>query len=105
MDNDILKSKAERSASVESPPTYGETTSRHGSVGSRVLESFQRDPNAHVTAFASFSEGVGYDIENAAVKTANSPLQRSLTGRHLQMIAIGGSIGRNDATLKRCHER
>ncbi|KAL3478214.1 amino acid permease-domain-containing protein [Aspergillus californicus] len=93
MDNDILKTKAERSASVESPPTYGETTSRHGSVGSRVLESFQRDPNAHVTAFASFSEGVGYDIENAAVKTANSPLQRSLTGRHLQMIAIGGSIG------------
>lgn len=32
-------------------------------------------------------------MEIAALKTANSPLQRNLKGRHLQMIAIGGSIG------------
>ncbi|KAL4930718.1 amino acid permease GAP1 [Aspergillus undulatus] len=93
MDNDFLKAKAERSASADSAPAYGETATRRGSLGQRVLESFQRDPNAHVTAHASFSEGKSYDIENAAESAANSPLQRSLRGRHLQMIAIGGSIG------------
>lgn len=33
------------------------------------------------------------DVEKTAIITANSPLSRSLKGRHLQMIAIGGAIG------------
>lgn len=33
------------------------------------------------------------EIEKVAIITANSPLSRSLKDRHLQMIAIGGSIG------------
>lgn len=33
------------------------------------------------------------EVEKTAIITANSPLSRSLKGRHLQMIAIGGSIG------------
>ncbi|KAI9375455.1 amino acid permease-domain-containing protein [Aspergillus egyptiacus] len=93
MDKDIVRAKSERSASADSPPGYGETMTRRESLGQRIVQSFQRDPNAQVTAFASFSEGGGYDIENAVEKAASSPLQRSLRGRHLQMIAIGGSIG------------
>ncbi|KAK4186452.1 amino acid permease-domain-containing protein [Podospora australis] len=41
-------------------------------------------------------EGYGrhyFDLHAANVNTANSQLSRELKGRHLQMIAIGGSIG------------
>ncbi|KAF4123427.1 hypothetical protein GMORB2_6128 [Geosmithia morbida] len=34
-----------------------------------------------------------YDLRQAAIENANSTLVRKLKGRHLQMIAIGGSIG------------
>ena len=93
MDNDLLKAKAERSVSADSAPAYGETATRRSSLGQRVWGSFRRDPNAHVTAVAPFLEGKNYDIESAAESAASSPLHRSLRGRHLQMIAIGGSIG------------
>lgn len=35
-----------------------------------------------------------YDLQSAAIETAHSGLARKLKGRHLQMIAIGGSVGR-----------
>ncbi|KIW71929.1 hypothetical protein, variant [Phialophora macrospora] len=67
----------------------------HRTFARRLAESFKRDPHASVTRSTSFSaaDGKGYDAEAAAEATALSPLLRRLKGRHLQMIAIGGSIG------------
>lgn len=49
--------------------------------------SQQGPPSIHA------GENRHYDIRAANVKTASTPLARELKGRHLQMIAFGGSIG------------
>jgi amino acid transporter len=82
----------------------------------RWLDSFRRDPNRHVTpASAVYAAGANrastirgstdlplppersrahyFDMHAATAGTANTLLSRELKGRHLQMIAIGGSIG------------
>jgi yeast amino acid transporter len=64
-----------------------------GSWGTRFIDSFKRDPNAHVTKPAQTTNPREYDHAAAAERTANSGLATKLKGRHLQMIAIGGSIG------------
>ncbi|SPN97006.1 probable amino acid transport protein GAP1 [Cephalotrichum gorgonifer] len=77
------------------------------SVASRFLDTFRRDPSRRVTpldpkdeaairAEAGRAEHDGmryYDIHQATLQTAHSGLARKLKGRHLQMIAVGGSIG------------
>jgi amino acid transporter len=86
----------------------------------RWLDSFRRDPGRYVTpasvvntpedrhradmAAARRSDDLPplartrsrahhFDLHAANVGTANTLLSRELKGRHLQMIAIGGSIG------------
>jgi amino acid transporter len=73
---------------------YGESTAHRNGIGKRVLDSFKRDPNMNISPKGSLgADGKVFDVESAAQNTANSPLARKLKGRHLQMIAIGGSIG------------
>lgn len=66
---------------------------------SRWLDTFRRDPTNRITPknvsvpTRDGRPGHYYDLQSANFATANSGLVRELKGRHLQMIAIGGSIG------------
>lgn len=72
---------------VQSLSPNGEvTTERTGRI-QKFVDSFK--PAEQV----QYDDAGLTDVEKAAVKTANSPLSRKLKNRHLQMIAIGGSIG------------
>ena len=65
-----------------------------GNFFHRTIDGFKRDSNRMISAKGVIgADGKVFDAEAAAHATADSPLLRKLKGRHLQMIAIGGSIG------------
>jgi amino acid transporter len=82
---------------IHLPPMFEENKAGDSRDGLfyRFVDSFKRDPDAHVVMPAQLGGLVGktFDLEQATAATAASPLRRSLKARHLQMIAIGGSIG------------
>jgi hypothetical protein len=97
----IGKDDLERQGSSEDEkpqlPSYGKDETRRGSVdsyhegffGAFKLESFKRNPNARVVTEATDSEGRPLPDQ----PPAEPALAMKLKERHLQMIAIGGSIG------------
>ena len=72
-------------------PNYDDDKDLQQGYGRRIWDSFKRDPNLRAIPVGAIN-GV-FDSHAAAQGTADSPLARRLKGRHLQMIAIGGSIG------------
>lgn len=74
---------------------------------SRWFDQFRRDPNRRITpptvvVPVPTDRGRGmhyYDLAAANSGTVDTGLARELKGRHLQMIAIGGSIGNLPTSL------
>ncbi|KAL8984781.1 MAG: hypothetical protein Q9177_004608 [Variospora cf. flavescens] len=82
------------SAVVGNELVFEEKLSRKAPLARRAWDSFRRNPDFHITQKGQIgANGQVFDVESAAQNTAESPLARKLKGRHLQMIAIGGSIG------------
>lgn len=74
------------------PPHYEQGSAEAtltGSKWSRFRDSFKRNPNARVVTEAMDSEGKPLEDQ----PPAEPALSMKLKDRHLQMIAIGGSIG------------
>jgi len=101
MSYDAEKGVAEKPLGDSSPDRAEWDTGAQSHAGkqqwtTRFVDSFKRDPNAHVTKESQRPDGEAgreFDHRAAAERTANSGLAHKLKGRHMQMIAIGGSIG------------
>jgi yeast amino acid transporter len=90
-----MAEKEDFKATGSPPPEYGNAEPlTSGNLFQRFVQGFERHPNAHVTAKGTVgADGKVFDAEEGNAAVAESPLARKLKGRHIQMIAIGGSIG------------
>ncbi|KAI9826531.1 MAG: glyceraldehyde-3-phosphate dehydrogenase 1 [Phylliscum demangeonii] len=78
--------------SSTAPPAYGESSATRPGLGRRFIDSFKPSPHEQIGTHSVIgADGQSHDIEHGG--QAPSQLARKLKGRHLQMIAIGGSIG------------
>lgn len=88
-----MKTVPRDSGSNPSPtPEYeGQSEVHSRGIWGDFVDSFKEDPRLSLAN--NTKGGQSFDVEGAAIATADSPLAKKLKGRHLQMIAIGGSIG------------
>lgn len=86
-DNDVEKADASVSGKYQSD--FGSSEAADGTTWTRFVDSFKRNPNATMV-----TELVDADGKPLPDQPATQPaLSMTLKDRHLQMIAIGGSIG------------
>lgn len=84
------KEKGSYDRSGSSPQyDYGASEPVSGSRWTRFTDSFKRNPNARMVTEAVDAEGKPLEDQ----PPAEPALSMKLKNRHLQMIAIGGSIG------------
>lgn len=88
---DVEKGQSEDNAELP-PYGYDEGDIEHTKEGtklSRFVDSFKRNPNARMVTIATDDQGRPLKDQ----PPAEPAMAMSLKNRHLQMIAIGGSIG------------
>jgi len=94
--DDLRKMESTKSGFAGSMATVTPLLQRPKSARSlpqKAFDGFRSGPERMFAPTFGGENGRSYNAQNAAFNTANSPLLRRLKGRHLQMIAIGGSIG------------
>jgi amino acid transporter len=90
-----MESDTGKSYSTTSTVTPLLTRPKEAMTLPKVFDSFRRNQTREAPPSAvHFGQyGRSFNAKQAAFNTANTLLVKRLKGRHLQMIAIGGSIG------------
>jgi amino acid transporter len=91
MEKDIEKSVVASTYDGSHDQLGSSVETKQGTKFTRFVDSFKRNPNARMVTELTDAEGKALPDQ----PPAEPALAMSLKGRHLQMIAIGGSIGNN----------